>query len=184
MASSQSAVELLPLGAIIKTFQVGGRNIVLGFNTPAQYQEHNVPYFGETIGRVANRIKEGKIKSLNGKSYNLAVNNGPNHLHGGNEGWGKRIWKGPTPIGIRAIPGLPGSKLEGGESVRFTLRSEDGDEGYPGAVEATVVYTTGTQKTDDGKEVVVLAMEYEAQIVDDTEETVINMTNHSLVPLL
>lgn len=181
MASSIAPFEFLPLGAIIQTFKVGKTNIVQGFPKQSDYQAHNSPYFGETIGRVANRIKSGKINSLNWKSYSLAVNDGANHLHGGVVGWGKRIWDGPRPIGVRSIPGLEGSKLDGGESVKFTLKSEDGDEGYPGAVEASVVYTAGTQKAGDGKEIMVLGIEYEAKIVDETEETVINMTNHSWV---
>jgi aldose 1-epimerase len=179
MASLTAPFEFLPLGAIIQTFKVGKTNIVQGFPKQSHYQAHNAPHFGETVGRVANRIKSGKINSLNGKSYSLAVNDGPNHLHGGVVGWGKRIWDGPKPIGVRSIPGLEGGKLDGGESVKFTLRSEDGDEGYPGAVEVSVVYTAGTQETSDGKEVRVLGIEYEAEIVDGTEETVINMTNHS-----
>lgn len=104
-----------------------------------------------------------------------------NSLHGGVKGWGKRIWQGPTPVGLREIPGLQEEgKLEGGESVKFTLRSEDGDEGYPGTVEASVVYTAGTQKSAEGKEVKVLGIEYEVQLVgDEVEETAVNVTNHS-----
>jgi aldose 1-epimerase len=179
MSSLSADFEFLPLGAIIQSFLVGKINIVQGFPTQALYQSHNTPYFGETIGRVANRIKRGEIKSLNGKSYSLATNNGPNALHGGVAGWGKKIWNGPKPIGLRSIPGLEGGKFEGGESVKFTLRSEDGDEGYPGTVEASVIYTTGTQTTQDGKEVRVLGIEYEAELVGGAEETVISMTNHS-----
>src|SRR5450432_3898186 len=163
-SSSSTSFHFLPLGAIIQTFQVGKTNIVQTFPKQSQYQSYNAPYFGETIGRVANRIKDGKINSLNGKSYTLAVNNGPNHLHGGVVGWGKRIWDGPKPIGVKPIPGLEGGKLEGGESVRFTLKSEDGDERYPGTVEASVTYTAGTQKTSDEKEVAVLGIEYQAEL--------------------
>lgn len=84
MASSSFApFQFLPLGAIIQSIDVNGINIVQGFPTQELYQKYNSPYFGETIGRVANRIKNGKIDSLNGKSYSLAVNNGPNSLHGG-----------------------------------------------------------------------------------------------------
>jgi len=100
-----------------------------------------------------------------------------NSLHGGNVGWGKHIWEGPKPVGIRGIPGV--GKIEGGESVEFKLRSEDGDEGYPGTVDVSVVYTAGTQ-TEGGKEVRVLGIEYEVKLVgDEVEETVVNLTNHS-----
>ncbi|OBT82339.1 hypothetical protein VE02_08808 [Pseudogymnoascus sp. 03VT05] len=177
--ASPAAFEFLPLGAIIQTFNVGKTNIVQGFPTAELYQKYNGPFFGETIGRVANRIKGAKLDSLNGKSYALAANNGPNSLHGGDIGWGKREWAGPTPVGQREIPGLEGGKLTGGESVKFTLKSHDGEEGFPGDLEVSVIYTAGTQLTPEGKEVNVLAMEYQAELVGGADETVINMTNHS-----
>ncbi|KAM5351821.1 hypothetical protein ACJ41O_004544 [Fusarium nematophilum] len=173
---ADAPIAFLPLGAIIQSLVVKGTNIVQGFPTSEDYVKHNSPYFGETVGRVANRIKGARIDSLNGKEYPLVANNGPNHLHGGTVGWGKRVWDGPKPVGTREVPGVEG--LQGGESVAFTLTSEDGDEGYPGTVEATIVYTTGTQQVD-GKEAIVLAMDYEAKLVDGADETVINLTNHS-----
>ncbi len=174
---SDAAFAFLPLGAILQRFDVGGTNIVQGFPTSELYERHPGPYFGETIGRVANRISNARLSGLNGsRSYELAANNGPNNLHGGNVGWGKRPWAGPRPVGVRPIPGLDG--LQGGESVEFALVSEDGDEGFPGDVQATVVYTAGTQ-TIGGREAVVLGMEYEAELVGGADETVINMTNHS-----
>lgn len=87
------------------------------------------------------------------------------------------------PVGVREIPGV-GEKgeLEGGESVKFSLRSEDGDEGYPGTVDVSVVYTAGVVR-EGGKEVRVLGIEYEVKMVgDEVEETVVNVTNHSYVP--
>lgn len=178
---ADAPVSFLPLGAIIQSFTVGGVNIVQGFPEQAHYEAHNDPFFGETIGRVANRIGGARLDSLNGgRSYALAKNNGANNLHGGVVGWGKKIWDGPTPVGTRQIPGVDG--LEGGESVKFTLVSPDGDEGFPGKVVATVVYTVGKQQ-QEGKEVLVLGMEYEAELVDGADETVINMTNHSYAPL-
>ncbi|KAG6013953.1 hypothetical protein E4U54_006071 [Claviceps lovelessii] len=170
--------SFLPLGAIIQSIYVKDTNIVLGFPTQEHYVRYNSPYFGETIGRVANRIKGAKLDAVNGKSYPLVANDGPNTLHGGTVGWGKRVWNGPFPVGIRQIPGV--EKLHGGESVRFSLTSEDGDEGFPGTVEASVTYTTGTQTRDeDGKEVLVLGIEYEAKLVAGADETPINLTNHS-----
>ncbi|KAH8673333.1 galactose mutarotase-like domain-containing protein [Xylariales sp. PMI_506] len=175
--SDDSEITFLPLGAIIQTFKVGGINLVQSFPTAELYKSHNVPYFGETIGRVANRLAGARIDSLNnGQSYTLAANNAPNNLHGGNVGWGKREWTGPKPVGVRSIPGVEG--LEGGETVEFTLNSADGEEGFPGELLVKVIYTTGTQKID-GHEAIVLAMEYEAELVGGAEETVINMTNHS-----
>jgi aldose 1-epimerase len=176
---SDAPVAFLPLGAIIQELRVGGVNIVQGFPEQSQYQSHNAPFFGETIGRIANRVKNAKLENINGgKTYTLTANDGPNNLHGGVVGWGKKIWNGPTPVGVRQIPGVEG--LEGGESVKFSLVSEDGDEGFPGTVEASVVYTVGKQ-VQDGKEVVVLGIEYEAELVGGADETAINMTNHSYV---
>ncbi|KAI2462903.1 aldose 1-epimerase [Annulohypoxylon bovei var. microspora] len=170
-------ISFLPLGAIIQSFKVGGIDIVQGFPTQELYASHNTPHFGATIGRVANRISDAKIDSMNGgNSYSFVANNGPNTLHGGNVGWGKRIWKGPNPVGLRKIPGIEG--LQGGETVEFTLTSEDGDEGFPGEVVVKVFYTTG-KVVENGKEVVVLGQEYDAELVGGAEETVVNITNHS-----
>ncbi|GKT82518.1 aldose 1-epimerase [Colletotrichum tofieldiae] len=165
--------EFLPLGAILQSFKVNGVNIVQGFPTQELYEKYNSPYFGVTVGRVANRLESAQLKSLNGgKTYKLAANDGANNLHAlelSRLGW-------PKPVGVREIPGVDG--LEGGESVEFSLTSPDGDEGFPGTVKVKVIYTAGTQKVD-GKEVSVLGMEYEAQLVDGADETAINMTNHS-----
>ncbi|KAK3317607.1 galactose mutarotase-like domain-containing protein [Cercophora scortea] len=174
---ADAPVTFLPLGAIIQELRVGGTNIVQGFPSQSLYESYNDPFFGETIGRVANRIKNAQLDSINGgKTYTLAANNGAHNLHGGVIGWGKKIWAGPTPVGIKEIPEF--DSVDGGESVKFSLVSQDGDEGFPGTVEASVVYTVGKQ-LQDGKEVVLLGIEYEAELVGGAEETAINMTNHS-----
>ncbi|KAI1371242.1 aldose 1-epimerase [Hypoxylon crocopeplum] len=172
-------ISFVPLGAIIQSIKVGGIDIVQGFPTQELYAEHNSPHFGATIGRVANRISDAKIDSINGgKSYSFVANNGPNTLHGGDIGWGKRVWKGPNPVGVRkTVPGIEG-ELKGGETVEFVLTSEDGDEGFPGEVLVKVFYTAG-KITENGKEVTVLSQEYEAELVGGAEETVVNLTNHS-----
>jgi aldose 1-epimerase len=178
-------IAFLPLGAIIQHFYVGPRNIdiVQGFDEEEHYKAYNAPFFGETIGRVANRISNGKINDLNGRSYQLAMNNPPNALHGGEKGWGKKTWDGPMYRGLKDIHlGLQEPVV--GEQYTFCLVSGDGDEGYPGTVEVQVFYTTGTRKNDLGKTVQVLLIEYEARLVDDgtdVEETVVNITNHSYV---
>ncbi|RKF56773.1 Bifunctional protein GAL10 [Erysiphe neolycopersici] len=173
--------EFISLGAIIKSFHVGKTNVVLGFSSQDLYITHNSPHFGENIGRVANRIANAQINSLNQKSYPLAKNDGVNSLHGGVVGWGKKIWDGPTPVGKRETGVLP-LLQDSSECVVFKLRSKDGDEGYPGSVEAQVFYTTGKQY-ENGKEINLLIMEYEVFFSEDDtseiEETVVNMTNHS-----
>ena len=164
---SGPAFTFLPLGAIIQEFKVNGKNIVQGFDTAEQYQKYNGPYFGETIGRIANRVSNAKINDLNGKSYALPANNGPNSLHGGEQGWGKHEFEGPTTV-----------QRNGKETTFFKYVSKDGEEGYPGTVEARVWYAQAKEQVD-GVQQEVLYIEYEAELIgDEVEETVINMTNH------
>ena len=98
-------------------------DIVLGFDSLSGYQGDNNPYFGSTVGRVANRIAGGRF-SVAGQQYNLTVNNGANTLHGGVLGWDKKNWR---------------SSVED-DRVVFSLLSEDGDQGFPGNVLATTTY--------------------------------------------
>ncbi len=128
-------------------------DVSLGFDTIRPYQTQS-PYFGSIVGRYGNRIARGRF-TLDGVTYELATNNEPNHLHGGVKGFDKRIWKGeildtPEP------------------SVRFTLRSNDGEEGYPGNLDVAVTYTL-TNKND-------LRISYKATT---DKPTVINLTNHT-----
>ncbi|KAG6060929.1 hypothetical protein E4U32_003189 [Claviceps aff. humidiphila group G2b] len=167
----------LRLGAIIQSIKVNDTNIVLGFPNEQKYAQHNSPHFGETIGRVANRIRGARLNDVNGKSYPLVANDGPNTLHGGIRGWGKRMWIGPMLVSDREVPGV--ANLQDPETVVFSLISEDGDQGFPGKVEAQVTYTTGTQIDETGKKIVILGIEYEAELVDGADETPINLTNHS-----
>jgi len=119
-------------GAIISELHVPDAkgkmgDIVLGYDNLADYIK-KTPYFGCTVGRVGNRIANAKFE-LEGKTYKLAANNGPHHLHGGNKGWDKNVWDA-EPMETPAGPAL-----------KLTLTSKDGDEGYPGTVHATTVYT-------------------------------------------
>ncbi len=169
MADSKfsDSFTFLPQGGIIQEFKVGGRNIVLGFPSAASYKTKHNPFFGENIGRVANRISNAKIDNLNGKSYDLAANNGPNTLHGGLEGWGKKDFEGPTP-----------TERNGREAVMFKYLSKDGEEGFPGTVEMKLWYIPGVEK-DDGVEKTSLEIEYEAELVgDEVDETAVALTNH------
>jgi aldose 1-epimerase len=126
-------------------------DIVHGFDTLEPYLKGH-PYFGCTVGRVGNRIAKGKF-SLNGKTYTLAINNGPNHLHGGLKAFDKVVWKAqPQP----------------GSAVKFTYTSKDGEEGYPGNLKVVVLMTL----TDEDE----LRIDYGA--VSDAP-TPVNLTNHS-----
>lgn len=166
--SSESAFTFLPLGAIIQEFTVAGRNIVLRFPKEEHYRRHNAPYFGETIGRVANRVSNARIEKLNGKSYDgLSANEGRHSLHGGESGWGKHEFEGPEQV-----------NRNGKEGVMFRYLSRDGDGGYPGTVELKVWYTAWTDK-GQGADKTTLEVEYEAELVgNEVEETVVSVTNH------
>ncbi len=126
-------------------------DVAMGYDNPADYMADG-PCSGKTPGRYANRIAKG-LFTLNGKTFTLPVNNGPNHLHGGPDGFQNKIWNCETP---------------GDNKVRFTLESPDGDSGYPGTLRATVDYTL-TDSND-------LHIDYRA--TTDTP-TVVNLTNHT-----
>ncbi len=129
-------------------------DVVLGYDKLEPYLA-GVPYFGSTVGRVGNRIAKGRF-TLNGQTYTLATNNGPNHLHGGLKGFDKVVWKAETVAGA------------GGTSVKFTYHSPDGEEGYPGNLEASVVYSL----TEENE----LRLDYTATA---DKATPVNLTNHS-----
>lgn len=170
-STAEPTFSFLPVGVILQRFKLDGLNIVQGFENAHDYKEYNEPYFGETIGRVANRISGAKINRLNGRSYDLNANNGPNCLHGGSLGWGKCVFEGPISV-----------TRDGKEQVLFKYLSRDGEEGFPGSVEVRVFYTVSTV-TQDGFKVATLEIEYEAEIVGDgnVDETVVAMTNHRYV---
>jgi aldose 1-epimerase len=130
-------------------------DVVLGFDNLQGYLG-NHPHFGGTIGRYANRIAGGKF-TLDGKEYSLAVNNGPNTLHGGKISFDRRVWK--------AEPVTAG---DGGAAVRFTYTSPDGEENFPGNLSVSVGYTL----TNDNA----LEIDYSAKT---DKATPINLTNHS-----
>lgn len=152
--------EILSLGGIIKNLYVPDKNnkpidIVLGYDTPEQYLS-GTSYFGAAIGRVGNRIKDGKFK-LGDTEYHVGCNDGANSLHGGICGFDKKVWTVKTAEDINSEP-----------TLAITLTSPDGDEGFPGTLEVTVTYTL---TKDNG-----LKIHYEA--VTD-KDTLVNLTNHS-----
>ncbi len=152
------SVGILSFGGIIEHLLAPDRdgrlaNIVLGYADLAGYEAYNGnTHFGALIGRYANRIAHGRF-TLDGAEYRLPVNDGPNSLHGGPEGFGRRLW---TMAGV------------GEDAVRLTLSSPDGEAGYPGKLEIEVVY----RLTDDNE----LVIEYAASC---DAATVLNLTNHS-----
>jgi aldose 1-epimerase len=130
-------------------------DLLLGFPTLDGYARGPNPYFGATIGRYANRIG-GSCFTMYGKEYRLYANNGFNHLHGGRRGFDKRLWKADA------------STISGDPSVRFSRRSPDGEEGYPGLVDVAVTVSL----SPSGK----LTLKYEALPEADTP---LNLTNHA-----
>lgn len=134
--SGNLSVDICEIGARINAIRVGGVDIALGFNSVGEYIASGT-YAGATIGRVANRIADGKF-TLNGKEYQLNINNGENHLHGGNEGFDKKQFTVTTRTD---------------NSVTMEYVSADGEENYPGNLRFTVKFTVDKNS---------LLMEYEA----------------------
>jgi aldose 1-epimerase len=130
-------------------------DVVLGFPTLAGYLQKE-PYFGATVGRVGNRIARGQF-TIGGKTYNVAKNDGRNHLHGGIKGFDKVIWDARVVHDNGDAP-----------SVRFTYLSRDGEEGYPGNCLVTVTYTIANSNE--------LRLDY---VVTTDKDTPVNVTNHS-----
>jgi aldose 1-epimerase len=151
--------KVITYGALLTELRVPDRqgtlsDVVLGFGDLAKYEAGH-PYFGATVGRVGNRIAKGRF-TLDGTQYELATNNGPNHLHGGNKGFDKRVWKA-QPL-----------QTADGAAVTFTYVSPDGEEGYPGTLTSTLTYTL----TDRNE----LRLDYTATT---DKATPVNLTHHS-----
>ncbi len=151
-------VEILNYGGIVRAIVVPDVNgnftdVVVGFDRIRDYKQYAASYFGALVGRCANRIADSSF-ILNGSVYTLTANNGRNHLHGGLCGFSEKLWNVSAD-----------SKAN---RLTLTLRSEDGEEGYPGTADITVTYTF-----DDSN---ALCIDYKA-IAD--KDTVINLTNHA-----
>lgn len=155
-----ASAQIITLGGIITHLRVPDRDgrlddVVLGFDSLAPYAAGH-PHFGAITGRIAGRLRGGGF-TLDGQRYELARNEGDNHIHGGNVGLYMRVWK------AEAV-----TRVDGADSVRLTYRSPNGEEGYPGNVNLAVTYTL----TDAGE----LIMETEA-VADRV--TPISLTQHS-----
>ena len=151
--------KIMTYGAIVTELHVPDRNgknadVVLGFDNLDQYLKGH-PFFGAIAGRYANRIAKGQFV-LDGKTFHLPINNGPNTLHGGTKGFDKYVWN--------AEP----RQSADGVGVAFSLTSPDGDQGFPGTLNATVTYTLTNANE--------LKIDY---VATTDKDTVINLTNHS-----
>jgi aldose 1-epimerase len=150
-------VRAMTYGATIISVRVPDRrgridDVVLGFDHLDDYLTR-ARFFGSIVGRYGNRIGHGRF-ALDGSTFQLATNNGANHLHGGVKGFDKVVWRGEP--------------FDGGSGVRFSYVSADGEEGYPGTLNASVTYTL-TPRNE-------LVIEYSATA---DKATPINLTNHS-----
>ncbi|MEO8301963.1 MAG: aldose epimerase family protein [Rhizomicrobium sp.] len=153
------SAKIMTLGATLQSLIVPDRagrkdDVVLGYDTAQEYLTRP-NFFGASVGRYANRIAKGKF-ALDGKTYTLATNDGPNSLHGGPRGFDKRMWK------IDSVASGADAK------VVLSYVSADGEEGFPGEMKVTATYSLNEQNE--------LKLEYRATT---TKPTVLNLTNHS-----
>jgi len=164
LSNNQITVKITNYGAIITSIETPDKNgnltnIACGFEKLENYLSaeylDSYPYFGCICGRVCNRIAEGKF-TLEGKNYSLAINNGPNHLHGGLIGYDRRLF---------AAEVIQESEKVG---VKLSYLSPDMEEGYPGNLKVTCTLTLNNANE--------LALEYSAE-TDKT--TLVNLTNHT-----
>jgi aldose 1-epimerase len=152
-------VKITNYGGIITAWLAPDKNgqladVILGYDSLAGYLA-TTPYFGAIVGRYGNRIAKGKF-ALGGKTYTLATNNAPNHLHGGNKGFDKVLWQA-TEFRTDSTVGL-----------KLGYTSKDGEEGYPGNLAVEVTYTWANDHS--------LRMDYRATT---DQPTVVNLTNHA-----
>ena len=156
--AKDASIRVTDYGATLVAIVVPDRNgkmgdVALGFDDLQGYRDHR--FIGSTVGRYGNRIAKGGL-TVDGKSYKLVTNNGPNHLHGGKRGFDTFVWKAET------------IDAKDGPAIRFTRTSPDGEESYPGNLSTSVTYTLTNEN--------VVRLEYTAT-TDAT--TVVNLTNHS-----
>lgn len=154
--ASGMVIQIINYGGIITSIEVPDRdgnieNVNLGFDNIEQY-EGDHPFFGALIGRYGNRIAGGEFE-LDGQTYQLATNDGNNHLHGGNIGYDSVVWD---------------AEIMDDSSLKLTYLSEDGEEGYPGNLDITVVYSLTAQNE--------IRIDYEATT---DKATHVNLTNHA-----
>jgi aldose 1-epimerase len=162
-ASNGISASIISYGATLQTLFLPDRagnlaDVVLGYDNLADYVA-KPQFFGSTVGRYANRIAGARF-TLDGKTYSLAANNGPNALHGGTKGFDKVVW---TITDVKSGPVA---------SVTLTYTSRDGEEGYPGTLTSSITYSLDDNRT--------LTTSYEATT---DQPTIVNLTNHSLFNL-
>ncbi len=149
-------VNAIDYGGTITNIFVPGADgkiddVVLGFDTPEEYLQEANPFFGCITGRYANRIAKGKF-SIDGKHYQLPVNNSENTLHGGIEGFNRKTWKAE----------------QSGNKLKLTYTSPDGEEGFPGNLSCEITYSLNENNE--------LRLDY---LASTDSPTILNLTNHT-----
>jgi aldose 1-epimerase len=157
-------------------------DVVLGYKSAVDmYTSRNPPYLGVIVGRVANRIAKGRFSLEEEEEedhggtaeYNLATNNGPNHLHGGDDGFSHRIWDAEVVVA---------DSNGDSPSIQLTLVSQDGDQGYPGSVEVQVTYSL-VAATKDPKKGATLTVDMTGRLLEDCDHKAktspLSLANHT-----
>jgi aldose 1-epimerase len=167
-------VQLCSLGASIARIvlpslsnqSIENEDIVLGFDSVKEmYESQNPVYFGVCTGRVTNRIRQGRLQTHpNGTMHQLAINNDPNHLHGGVQGFSRQIWEAEII-----------DPIDNQHGIRFSLVSEDGDQGYPGKVKVSVAYTLRPTPSACS---VKLCVEFVAELLSESPSPIILHNTH------
>ena len=164
LTNNTTTIKITNYGAIITSIEMPDKqgnidNIVCGFNNLESYisdeYTSGCPYFGALIGRFGNRIANGHLV-IDGVEYKMAINNGPNHLHGGILGFDKKLWDAKTFAEEDKI------------GVELTYLSVDGEENYPGNLQVTCIYSLDLENN--------FSIEY---LAETDKTTVVNLTNHS-----
>ncbi len=164
LTNDKITIKITNYGAIITSIEMPDKqgnidNVVCGFNNLDSYISDEYiggcPYFGALIGRFGNRIANGHLE-IDGVEYKMAINNGPNHLHGGILGFDKKLWNAKTFTEEDKI------------GVKLTYLSVDGEENYPGNLQVTCIYSLDSENN--------LSIEY---LAETDKTTVVNLTNHS-----
>lgn len=164
LSNDNVEIKITNYGGIITSITMPDKTgkterVVCGFDKLEHYLNdeylNNYPYFGAFIGRFGNRIANGNLE-IDGQVYDLAINNGPNHLHGGSTGFDRRLFDAETINEATKV------------GVKLSYLSPDGEENYPGNLKVTCIYTLNEENE--------LALQYYAET---DKKTVVNLTNHS-----
>ena len=156
LASDRLSVSIINFGATIQRITYGGKDMIVSLPDAETYARLSRGCIGATVGRYAGRINGGRF-SLDGTAYQLTRNQDGHHLHGGNTGFGAKLWDNAETV-----------SFDGGAELRLRLFSPDGEEGYPGDLHVSAVFRVTEDDT--------LTVAYQAEV--SKKDTIVNLTNH------